>query len=121
MKIVYNIYIIRDFIMSIAATKPIDKIAQAMYNKKAYAKNKVNHNEICRKYYIINSEIIRKKRIERYYIQKAQKLESKAEYKAKKEIKKEANLEAKKELKKELKKEAKKQKLLKQLQDLESK
>ena len=104
MKIVYNIYIIRDFIMSIAATKPIDKIAQAMYNKKAYAKNKVNHNEICRKYYIINSEIIRKKRIDRYYIQKAQKLES-PEYKAKKEAKKEA----------------KKHKLLKQLQDLESK
>jgi hypothetical protein len=86
----------------------IDKLAQSAYNKKAYAKNKITHNEICRKYYIINSEILRQKRIERYYIQKAAKLES-PEYKLK--------LEAKKELKKEIKR----QKLLKKIQELDVK
>ena len=97
---------------STAKTSSIDKLAQVRYNKTAYTKNKVKHNEICRKYYIEHSEIIRKKRIDRYYIQKTQN-ENSPEYKLK--------LEAKKEAKKEIKKEIKRQKLLKQLQELESK
>ena len=80
------------------------KLARVKYNKTAYEKNKDKHNEICRKYYIINSEILRQKRIDRYNIQKKKKEES-PEYK----------------LKLEAKKEAKKQKLLKQLQELEAK
>jgi hypothetical protein len=80
------------------------KLARVKYNKTAYEKNKDKHNEICRKYYVLNSEILRQKRIERYNIQKKQKQES-PEYK----------------LQLEAKKEAKKQKLLKQLQELEAK
>ena len=62
MKIVYNIYIIRDFVMSSTTKKLIiDKLAQARYNKKFYDKNKDKHNEICRQYYIEHSEILKKK------------------------------------------------------------
>ena len=80
----------------------ITKEARMKYNKTAYAKHKAKHNETCKNYYIENSELLRKKRIERYYIQKKVKLES-PEYKLK--------IEAKKEIKR--------QKLLQQLKHLD--
>jgi hypothetical protein len=90
----------------------ITKEATAKYNKTAYAKNKDKHKEICKKYYIENSETLKKKRIDRYNIQKKEKKEKmeSPEYKL--------ELEAKQKIKLQVKNKAKIHRLLKQVEEL---